>query len=55
MEDLNIGFADCSNNDIETAASTLDDLAKIIEEIGMEKLLNDLGLDVSFLDDLKGE
>jgi len=49
LEDLNIGFADCTNNDIESAASTLEDLAKIIEEIGLEKLLNDLGLDASFL------
>jgi hypothetical protein len=55
MNDLDIGFADCSNNDLESAASTLEDLAKIIEEIGMEKLLNDLGLDVSFLDYLKGQ
>jgi len=50
MNDLNIGFVDCTNNDLESTASTMEDLAKLIQEIGIEKLMADLGLDISFLE-----
>lgn len=55
IEDLNVGVHDCSETDLDSAASTMEDLAKIIEEIGIEKLLADLGLEMSFLNSIKGE
>ena len=55
MNDLNIGFVDCTNNDLESTASTMEDLAKLIQEIGIENLMADLGLDISFLDYIKGQ
>ena len=55
MNDLNIGFVDCTNNDLESTATTMEDLAKIIQEIGIEKLMADLGLESSFLDYIKGQ
>ena len=53
MNDLNIGFTDCTNADLDSTASTMEDLARIIQEIGLEKLMADLGLDISFLDYIK--
>ena len=47
MKDLNIGL-DCSVKDFESAAATMDDLADIIQEVGIDNLKNQLGLDLDF-------
>ena len=47
MNDLNVGFVDCTMKDFNTAANTLDDLAALVDEIGIERLENDLGIDIS--------
>ena len=43
MKDLNIG-GDCKSKNLETAADTMDDIANIIEEVGIDKLGEDLGI-----------
>ena len=48
MKDLNIGF-DCTVVDFSTAAATMEDLANIIEEVGIVNLKNKLGLDLDFV------
>ena len=47
MKDLDIGFVDCTVQDFDSAAKTLDDLAVLVDEIGIERLENDLGIDIS--------
>ena len=39
---------DCSKTDIFTVADTMDDLATLLEDIGFENLLEQLGVDFSF-------
>lgn len=50
LESLDLAqyFRGCSNSSISTVADTMDDLANILEEIGFENLLNQLGVDFSF-------
>jgi hypothetical protein len=47
MNQLNVGTHDCSVSDLDSAAQTLKDLASLVDEIGMEKLGNDLGIDLT--------
>merc|ERR1711936_572638 len=47
MKDLNMGF-DCSAGDFKSAAATMDDLANIIQDVGIVNLKNQLGLDLDF-------
>merc|ERR1712212_550064 len=42
---LNIGFLDCSMKDFNEAAQTMEDIASLVEDIGLERLSNDLGFD----------
>ena len=47
MNQLNVGTHECSVSDLDSAAQTLKDLASLVDEIGMEKLGNDLGIDLT--------
>ena len=47
MNQLNVGIHDCTVTDLDSAAQTLQDLASLVDEIGMEKLGSDLGVDIS--------
>ena len=47
MKDLNMGF-DCSAGDFKSAAATMDDLANIIQDVGIDNLKNQLGIDLDF-------
>merc|ERR1712142_1345337 len=47
LNDLNIGFLDCSMKDFNEAAQTMDDIASLVEDIGLERLSNDLGFNFS--------
>ena len=47
MKDLNTGI-DCSVRDFNSAAATMDDLADIIQDVGINNLKNQLGLDMDF-------
>ena len=47
MNELNVGIHDCTVTDLDSAAQTLQDLASLVDEIGMEKLGSDLGVDIS--------
>ena len=38
MRDLNIGQLDCSGSDLTSAAGNLEDVAELIEEVGLERL-----------------
>ena len=40
--------SDCSSTDTYTVADTMDDFATVLEEIGFENLLEQLGIDLSF-------
>ena len=46
-KDLNMGF-DCSAGDFKSAAATMDDLANIIQDVGIDNLKNQLGIDLDF-------
>ena len=39
---------ECSVTDLNSAADTMEDLADIIEEVGINRLKNQLGIDLSF-------
>ena len=48
--DLGLGELDCNRpGDVSVAAGTMEDLATIIDEVGIEQLQNQLGVDLSFL------
>ena len=48
--DLGIGELECSNSgDFSVAVQTMEDLATIIDEVGIEQLQNQLGVDLSFV------
>ena len=47
MKDLNTGL-DCSAGDFKSAAATMDDLANIIQDVGIDNLKNQLGIDLDF-------
>ena len=47
MKDLNTGI-DCSVGDFNSAAATMDDLADIIQDVGLVNLKNQLGIDLDF-------
>ena len=49
MKDLDVGI-DCTilDKDFDSAAANMDDLADIIQDIGMINLKNQLGLDLDF-------
>ena len=47
MKDLNIGLF-CSVKDFKSAAATMDDLANLIQDVGINNLKNQLGLDLDF-------
>ena len=44
-----LGSLDCSGNgDFSAAADTMDDLAALVDEIGLENLQQQLGVNLSF-------
>jgi len=47
FNDVNFGFVDCSVKDFNDAAQTLDDVASLVEEIGIGKLSKDLGINMA--------
>ena len=47
MKDLNTGI-DCSVGDFNSAAGILDDLANIIQDVGINELKKQLGVDIDF-------
>jgi hypothetical protein len=47
MNDLDVGFQDCSIKDLSSAARTMEDLADLVDEVGIERLGNDLGIDIT--------
>merc|ERR1712241_922910 len=50
IENLGLGETDCSRpGDFSVAASTMEDLATIIDEVGIEQLEQQLGVDLSFV------
>merc|ERR1712018_284130 len=52
IDNLGLGETDCSRpGDFSVAASTMEDLATIIDEVGIEQLENQLGVDLSFVFD----
>ena len=47
---LGFGTTDCDKpGDFSVAASTMEDFAKIIDEVEIEELQNQLGVDLSFV------
>merc|ERR1739838_882336 len=49
LGDLDLGTLECDTpGSFKVAAITLDDLAGIIEDVGIEKLAEQLGLDLDF-------
>ena len=47
MNDLNSGL-DCSVTDLASAANSMEDLANIIQDVGIDNLKRQLGVDLSF-------
>ena len=47
MKDLNLGYLDCSGTDLSSAAGNLEEVAELIEEVGMERLRQFLGINTS--------
>ena len=43
------GQAGCQAGDLNTAASSMEDLAGLIEEVGIDALQKELGIDMSFV------
>ena len=49
MKDLDLGYNSCTGKqDLASAADNMDDLANIIEEVGMENMRKQLGINVLF-------
>merc|ERR1712142_1153932 len=50
IDDLGFGTTDCTRpGDFSVAASTIEDLATIIDEVGISKLQKELGINLSFV------
>merc|ERR1711872_492378 len=50
IDDLGFGTTDCDRpGDFSIAASTMEDLSTIIDEVGIEKLQKELGINLSFV------
>ena len=47
MNDILVGWVDCTVTDFISAAQTMDDIAALVEEVGLEKLSNDLGFNMA--------
>ena len=47
VRDLNIGYLDCSGSDLASAAGNLEEVAELIEEVGLERLRQVLGINTS--------
>ena len=45
MKDIDVGELDCSAKDLNGAASAMEDLANIIQEVGIDTLRAQLGVD----------
>merc|ERR1712241_1381694 len=45
MKDIDVGDLDCSDQDLISAAGSLEDVANIIQEVGLENLKRQLGVD----------
>jgi len=45
MKDIDVGDLDCSASDLNGAASSMEDLANIIQEVGIETLKLQLGVE----------
>merc|ERR1712154_428774 len=53
IDDLGFGTTDCDRpGDFSVAASTMEDLATIIDDVGIEKLQKEIGINLSFVFDL---
>ena len=52
MKDLDIGIIDCSDKDFSDAARSIEDLADIIEEVGIDTLKKELGINIPSLNSL---
>ena len=49
LRDLDLGNLECNNQgSFKVAADTLDDLAVLIKDVGIDKLTEQLGLDLDF-------
>ena len=48
MRDIQ-GYLPCAGGDLNTAASSMEDLAGLIEEVGIDALQKELGIDMSFV------
>ena len=49
--EVGLGDLDCSRpGDFSVAADTMDDVATLIDEVGLEQLQKQLGVDLSLLD-----
>ena len=46
-KDLHLGYLDCSGTDLSSAAGNLEEVAELIEEVGMERLRQFLGINTS--------
>ena len=49
MNDILVGWVDCTVTDFNSAAQTMDDIAALVEEVGLEKLSKDLGFNMSIV------
>ena len=45
MKDIDVGELDCSAKDLNGVAAAMEDLANIIQEVGIETLRAQLGVD----------
>ena len=49
MKDLKFGYNSCAENqDLASAADNMDDLANIIQDIGMDNFKEQLGINMDF-------
>ena len=49
MKDLDFGYNSCTGKqDLASAADNMEDLANIIEDVGMDNLRKQLGLNLAF-------
>ena len=45
MKDIDVGDLDCDAEDLNSAAASMEDLANIIQEVGIENLKRQLGVE----------
>ena len=45
MKDIDVGDLDCDAEDLNSAAASMEDLANIIQEVGIENLKQQLGVE----------